>query len=99
MFRIIVLILFQITPNLCRVEPELPKGMCGLFFRDRVERFNFTEAEKQVENNKDQSEIEKRPWTAGLLQYNERTASIRCGATLVSKKFVLTAASCFIDEK
>ena len=35
------------------------KGHCGLFFRDRVERFNFTEAEKQVENNKEQSETEK----------------------------------------
>jgi len=99
MFTIIILILFQIIPNFCRVEPEFPKGHCGLFFRDRVERFNFTEAEKQVENNKEQSETEKRPWSAGLLQYNERTASIRCGATLVSPKFVLTAASCFIDEK
>jgi len=99
MFRIIILILFHIIPNLCRVEPEFPKGMCGLFFRDRVERFPFTEAEKKAENRKEQSETEKRPWSVALLQYNERTANIRCGATLISPKYVLTAASCFIDEK
>ena len=34
-----------------------------------------------------------------LLKYDERIASIRCGATLISYKFVITAASCFFDEK
>ena len=34
-----------------------------------------------------------------LLKYNERIASIRCGATLISYKFVITSASCFFDEK
>ena len=34
-----------------------------------------------------------------LLKYEGRIASVRCGATIISPKMVITAASCFFDEK
>ena len=34
-------------------------GNCGLYFRDRIETFDLTEAELNVENNKDQTENER----------------------------------------
>ena len=41
----------------------------------------------------------QRPWTVVLLKYEGRIASVRCGATIISPKMVITAASCFFDEK
>jgi len=99
MFFIFALLLFQIVPNFCGPEPPFPMGNCGLYFRDRIETFDLTEAELNVENNKDQTENERRPWTVVLLKYEGRIASVRCGATIISPKMVITAASCFFDEK
>ena len=33
------------------------------------------------------------------MKYEGRIASVRCGATIISPKMVITAASCFFDEK
>ena len=41
----------------------------------------------------------QRPWSVALLRYHGRAAGVRCGATLLSKKYVITAASCFFDEE
>ena len=67
--------------------------------QEQVEIFSHSRSEQFLKQNTIAYSTFQRPWTVVLLKYEGRIASVRCGATIISPKMVITAASCFFDEK
>ena len=67
--------------------------------QEQFEFFSHSRSEQFLKQNTIEYSTFQRPWTVVLLKYEGRIASVRCGASIISPKMVITAASCFFDEK